>query len=467
MKVSTSVDASSARHIRLGLWASLRLMVLVCLAPTGSFGHAALQETNCKISLTPGSDLSLAHAVDLALCNNAEIESAAASVRIRAAQVGEAHSEYWPVLSATATELLETTRYPGSSTNPVTDDAVTLYGSLNWRLFDFGGRRADSKAAKLLLQVALSTQDATVQRVLGNVVESYFDAVSAKDLVLNKEADTTLGRETLASVDRRVHLGDASESDSFQARTFLARSTLQLNRAQRDYEKSLAVLAYAVGLPTGIQFNVRDDADAQLPDEDRSLSMWLEQARERHPAIVAARMDVDAAQAHVSSARSSDKPTVDLQVDYYANGYPQQGLGATRQRTTTVGISITIPLFDGFLNRYRVREAEASVLLKQAVLLDTERLTLTEIVKAYTDATAAQRNLGASETLLDTAAQSQMSSKRRYDAGVADIVEVLTTQIALADARQERVRCLADWRSARLQLLATSGVLNNLTPGLP
>jgi outer membrane protein len=132
----------------------------------------------------------------------------------------------------------------------------------------------------------------------------------------------------------------------------------------------------------------------------------------------------------------------------------------TRQRDTTVGIAITIPLFDGFLNRYRVRESEAIVRVKEAALTNTERGTLADIIKAYSDATAAAANLKDSQNLLDAAQASQASSKRRYEAGATDIVEVLNTQAALADARQERVRCLADWRSTRLRLLATSGALS-------
>ena len=103
--------------------------------------------------------------------------------------------------------------------------------------------------------------------------------------------------------------------------------------------------------------------------------------------------------------------------------------------------------------------------VKEAALIDTERVTLTEIVKAYSDATAAVANLDESQHLMEAAQASQMSSSRRYESGAADILELLTAQATLADARQERVRCLADWRSARLRLLATSGVLSNI--GLP
>lgn len=49
------------------------------------------------------------------------------------------------------------------------------------------------------------------------------------------------------------------------------------------------------------------------------------------------------------------------------------------------------------------------------------------------------------------------ASQRRYDKGAADIVEILSTQAALADAWNELVRCLAEMQSARLHLLASAG----------
>jgi len=213
-----------------------------------------------------------------------------------------------------------------------------------------------------------------------------------------------------------------------------------------------------------MHFDVPDEVDSPAAADDRSLSAWLNEARLTHPAILAARADLEAAQAQVRSARSAGLPTIDLQANYYANGFPQQGLATTRQRSATVGIGITIPLFDGFLNRYRVREAEATVSVKQALLIDTERLTLSEIVKAYSDASAAASNVRESQTLLEAATASSASSQRRYDSGAADILELLSTLGALADARQERVRSLAEWRSARLRLLATSGLLRTVDP---
>jgi outer membrane protein len=416
----------------------------------------------CAADKMTDHELTLARAVELALCGNAEIQSSAAAVRVRAAQVGQARAAYWPSLTASVTELEESTHYPRSQASSTSDTATTAYGAMTWRLFDFGGRRAGVRAAAKLLEAAFGAQDATIQKVLGSVVQAYFDAVTAKAVLESKTEDEMIASQTLASAERRVHQGDGAQSDALQARTALVHAAFESNRARATHEKSLAILSYTVGLPTGTSLEVTAGATASpTVADDKGLAAWLEDARQRHPAITAAQADLEAARAQVTAARSGGRPTVDLQANYYANGFPQQGLATTRQRSATVGIEITIPLFDGFLNRYKVREAQAMVQTKETALIDTQRLTLTEIIKAYADAAAAIGNLRESQSLLEAATASQTSSKRRYDAGAADILELLNTQAALADARQETVRSVADWHSARLRLLATSGLLSN------
>ncbi|HEV7814903.1 MAG TPA: TolC family protein, partial [Janthinobacterium sp.] len=54
---------------------------------------------------------------------------------------------------------------------------------------------------------------------------------------------------------------------------------------------------------------------------------------------------------------------------------------------------------------------------------------------------------------------------RKYAKGASDILDILNAQNALADARQERVTCVAEWRSARLRLLANTGQLGKTSLG--
>ena len=442
-----------------GLAVLLLGWVIASLGPPAAFGQVE-PTVPCGSLPLPAQDVTLTQAVDWALCRNADIQSAAATIRIRAAQVGQERAQYWPTLSGSASELRETTQYPGSRSPTSSDTATTIYGALTWRLLDFGGRSATVRAASELLEAAFASQDAKIQRVLAKVVQAYFDSVTARALVNAKTEDRALADQTVNSANHRLLRGNGAQSDALQARSALAHAELELNRTRAAYQKALAGLVYEAGLPIEASIGVALELESSpTPETQQALTTWLDAARRSHPAILAARADVAAAEAQVTAARSSGRPTLDFQANYYANGFPQQGLAANRQRSTTLGLAITIPLFDGFLTRYRVHEAEATVSLKESVLIDTERVTLTDIVNAYADATAAVGNLTAARDLLQAASAAQASSERRYAAGATDILELLTTQSTLSDARQEQIRSAADWRSARLRLLATSSLL--------
>lgn len=415
------------------------------------------------VDFDPGAPLPLAKAIDIALCNNARIRAAWVNIRVQDAALGRAKAAYWPTLSANVSGLTDRSSYPGTSFPTTTRTEETVYGSLTWRLFDFGGRAATRRAAEALLELAVASRDATIQKTLSSVVQAYFDGVTEKAVIDNKSDDEALARSTLASAQRKLVQGGVAQSDALQAATALARISLDKNRAQGEYEKAIAALVYLLGLPPNSALSLPEDVDMRTGNEEQDLSAWLKEAEQRHPAILAARAAVDAARQQVTVARAGGKPTLDLTGNYYQNAYPGQGLTSTNAKVTTFGLSVTVPLFDGFATHYKVRGAENTVKEKEAELQDTEQETLMEVVRAHAGAASSLRNLRVSEDLVQAAQESLESSRRRYSSGAANILELLSTQAALADARSERVRCLAEWRTARLILLTSAGLLNRMS----
>jgi outer membrane protein len=126
------------------------------------------------------------------------------------------------------------------------------------------------------------------------------------------------------------------------------------------------------------------------------------------------------------------------------------------------GLTINFPIFEGFASTYKIRGAQAQAELAEAQLQDTTLQILTDVVKAHADAVTSFGALKASERLLATAQAASESSQRRYDKNVADILEILNVQSALADAQQERIRAIAEYRSSRLRLLANAGILGSI-----
>jgi len=413
----------------------------------------------CPISKDFSKPLALAEAVDLALCNNPRIKTAWASIKVQASSVGEARSAYLPTLSGTTNFMRTHSAYPGSRVAATTTEGNTINGTLGWRLFDFGGREANRKSANSLLVAAITHHDATLQKTVADVVQAYFDAHTAKALFLAKEQNEAIARNTLETAQRREARGAVARSDMLQATTALAKASLDKNRAIGAYHKALSVLVYSLGVPTRTPIIMEEDFTDNGVLESKDLEDWLNMAARIHPAILSARAQWEASKLRIASTRSEGLPTVDFTANYYQNGYPGQGLSTNRSHVSTIGISISFPFFDGFSRTYKIRDAEAQVEQKKAELQDTEHSTLMEVVKAHADATSSLQNLQASENLLSAAQESLNASRRKYEKGAADILEILTTQAALADAQQERIRSLAEWRAARLRLLANVGVM--------
>ncbi|NUT62900.1 TolC family protein [Herbaspirillum sp. C9C3] len=408
-------------------------------------------------SFAPGKVLTLADAVDLALCHQPQIQAGWASIKLQAAQLGEARAAYLPTLGAGAS------RYRGSTSSDQGSSSRsigTLYATLTWRLLDFGGRSANQRAADVLLQAALASQDAALQKAMAGAVGLYYDAHSARAVVQARERGLQLARQVLETAIRREQRGVGALPETLQARSYVARAELELARANGQHRRSLVALAVGLGLldeaGDAPALTLSSEVEEDPLGLEQNLPGWLQSAKQYHPAILAARAQVEAAREKVTVVRSEGLPTLDLSASRFVNGRPNQGGGNRGDRETVVGLNLNIPIFEGFTRNYKIDGAQAQVELREAELRDVQAQVLGDIAITYAEATTALRSLASSRSLLEAAQRALQSVQRKYDAGSADIVEMLNAQSVLSEAELERIRSLSDWRSARLRLLANA-----------
>jgi len=405
------------------------------------------------------AQLSLEAAVDLAMCSNPQVRAAWAAIKVQAGAVGEARAAYLPTLTGSLSRLSDKTWFPDGTTAASHSTGNTVYAALTWRLLDFGGREASLSAAKNLLAAAMASHDATLQKTLTAVIQAYFDAQTAQAALSAKQQAAAIAASTLETARRKEARGAGSNGDTLQAQTTLARATLEMSRAAGDLDKTKAILVYAVGAAPGTTLSLESLGPPKASELAQPLADWLVQAEQGHPAIRAARAQVDAARARAEVARSEGLPSLDLSASFYQNGRPGQGLNTVQTRERLVGVTLNLPIFEGFARTYKIRGADALVEQRDAELRDIEHRVAMEVVQAYSDASSALKNLDASTSLLESAQLSLSSSQRKYEKGVSDVLEILSTQKALTDAWQERVRCLSEWRSASLRVVAAAGRL--------
>ncbi|MBY4922230.1 TolC family protein, partial [Burkholderia contaminans] len=382
---------------------------------------------------------------------------------------------YLPTLNATAGYERDTLRttYDASAFGlgdiGNSQNSSSKYGMLNltWVLFDFGKRSAALHQARQLLAAANATQDNVLQTVFFHAAKAWYAVRDAEASVDATRRSEDIARESLAEASAKHEAGVGTLSDQLQAQTTWRRAVLDRVSAEGDVRMAIGALAVSMGLDANTPLQL---AQTEPSPEDAGLSegvdRLIDEAKIHHPKLVAARAMLEAARANVDAMRAQGRPTVSLAGSLAQNNpsYQQQpvSLGSpsvSTSRGSTIGIQVTIPLFEGFASGYRTAQAQAQADAQEADLRDTELQVSLDVWESYQSLQTDTVNVGNSKDLLADAQRALDIARGRYKAGVGTFTELLNAQTALTEAQKQRLVAISKWRTARLKLAASLGNL--------
>ncbi|GBL32173.1 protein CyaE [Methylophilaceae bacterium] len=396
--------------------------------------------------------LSLVEVTEAALCHNPQTREVYANAKVQAAQVGVARSLFFPSVTDTlsATENKNRTTNYSNATNRIV---------ASYLLYDFGSRDANFENANQLLKAASATQNAIVQTVLLASVNAFYQ-VHASRAILNASIETErLSQESFKSAEAKYIAGVATPADKLQAQTSFANATLTKLRNEGTLKVAYGNLANVMGAPANINFQIADSKLDDIPELiDQDIDALIEQARLQRPDLIASEAQLKASLAKIESVKADAKPKVRIDA---SNQYDENLLGQTSQNTSQLGIFLSIPLFEGYKPTYLIRSAEATAELNASKRDQLKLQVSLDVWTAYQNLKTANESIAASNVLLLSAEESSRVALGRYKEGVGNIIDTLSAQSALANAKQQKIQSVLNWNIARTTLAQSIGVLDN------
>jgi TolC family type I secretion outer membrane protein len=408
--------------------------------------------------------LSLAEVIDIALRNNPLTKRSWAQARAAAAVLGEKRSEYFPEidLGATVTRQKSTT-FGGASTF-----YQTTYGpnaTLSWLLLDFGGRSGDVSEARQALFAADWSHNATLQNVILQVTSAYYLYGNAKELLVAQEASVKESQENYDAARARHDAGVATVADVLQARTALSQDELALETVRGQIQTIRGELATALGVPANIPVDTAElPRDVHVETVTASIDGLIDQAQKERPDLGAARAEAERAHAHVGTIRSGRLPVLSAFGNASRLSYASPS-GVPYRTTYSGGFELSLPLFDGGRRAYGVRQAQEEANAASATAQTLEQEVILQVWTSYYAVRTAAQRVRTSQDLLESASQAAEVTAGRYKSGVGSILDLLTSQRSLAQARAQEVQARSDWFQSLAQLAHDTGVLGPLPPG--
>lgn len=390
------------------------------------------------------------------LQGNQDLQAAAARYAQARALARQALASRLPSVDAAGSA----TRTRGSANAPRSNGVASLGDDYDaglqfaWEIDLFGRARNASLAARRRADASEADLGA-VQLALGAQLASTYFALRGADATLALLDDAAgLYERALGLTRNRYSGGIAAATDVDQAQTQLldARAQVAAVRLQR------ATLEHAIAVLVGVapaQFTLAASPGVVEPPPITPLlpsTLLL-----RRPDIARAERAVAAANADIGVARAAWFPVFTLRA---TGGYEATTTPAwfdAPSRYWAIGPAAVLPLLDGGARSARTRQARAG--LDEAVA--SYRQSVLVAWQEVEDQLAALHHLADEAAAEDAAAQSAQSSayhaQRRYEGGIADYVEVTSTQTAALQARRAALDARVRRLNAAVSLLRAVG----------
>jgi len=326
---------------------------------------------------------------------------------------------------------------------------------LNWELDLFGRLRNTAAAARDRVQASAADLAGVDLALRAELASSYFSLRGA-------DAEIRLLEDTIQAYDRAYELtrnryngGIAAATDVDQADTLrqTARAQLAAQRLQRaQFEHAIAVL---LGEPAS-RFTLEP---APFVGDPPPIALGLPSSLLlRRPDVASAERAVAAANAEIGVARAAWFPVFSLGAAIGYEGSSAASWFNAPSRFWSAGpAAAQLPLLDfgrrsGLNSQARAAHEEAVANYRKAALTAYQEVE---------DNLAALRHLAdevtANEAAAASAQRSAYHSGRRYAAGVADYVEVTTTETAFLQAQRDALEARVNRMNAAVGLVRALG----------
>lgn len=410
----------------------------------------------------------LRQCIDYATAHNVTILQAEITVKKSEVEANTAKWARLPNLSANGSQSFNWGRTQTAVKDADTGDYNTKYVNTSSRGTNlsltssvpiFTGFEIPSQynLSKLNLKASMADLQKAKEDLAINIASAYLQALFNKELHQVALGQVALSQEQYNRIETLEKLGKASVAELAEAKSRVARDELNVVQTFNNYRLSILDLTQLIELETPEGFEVADPDEAfhlnplTPPDEVYANAVL------NKPAIQAAQARLEGSKQSIKIAQSALYPSLNLNgsigTNYYStlNRTFSQQLGDNFSRY--VGLSLSIPIFNRFATRNRIRTAKLQRDDYALKLESTKKTLYKEIQQAWYNASAAESKYASSATAAEASKASFELTSKKYENGTA-------TAVAYNEAKQNLMKAQSDELQAKYEYIFRSKILD-------
>jgi outer membrane protein TolC len=448
------------RRLAPGFLLALVVALLAFLARA-----AAAQQTTADSTI----HLTLADAVRLAAQQNTAVQSARYRVEAAQARVTQSRADLLPNVSGLATEhratLNSAAAFPIELPIPGIDPRGSILGPLD--VFDARARLSQNvfdpaafarvKSAKTNAAAAGAGVGQSADAAAATAANAYLGVLRADAVYQARVQDSTLAADLLRIAQDQLKAGTGVALDVTRARSQLTGARTQLIVARNDRDRTRIELARTLSLPL-VNIELEDSLSTLPSNVAATEQAALATALSNRNDLRALELQAQASRQQASAIRAEALPTVGVLADY---GLSQRN-GRSFLPTYDLGVSLSVPIFDGFRREGRIEEQTSTARDLENRARDLRVQVEADVRTAVLNLASSTEAVAAARERLALAEQEVSQARERFQAGVAGNADVITAALSLNAARTLLVDALTSYQASRVALARAQGVISTL-----
>lgn len=465
-------------------------LVIITMVLLGSTANAQEADTTTiPEALGNQQVLKLTEAIQVALANNSEVKRSLFDLEIADKEVTKAWSSVLPDVSATAgyTRNLELPVFffpqnPNDPNSPLR--AIPVGEENNWQanlsveqtLFR-GEAFVGISSSKVFKAAQAENLRATTQQIVTQTRLAYYNVLVAEEQLRLQEATVERLEKNLAENRSRLKAGLIDEYAVLQVEVQLSNQKPQLTQARYDLQQAYRELKVVLGVPLDLEFSVQGDlnsyevtAQKAIDEKNKNLKQVdnmtpyqhnkeadvMDVATDLRGDIRVLETQNSLKEREIKAIKSRFLPS--LSASYNLGWRAEEpgtptffGNDRRRVRTQTVGLNLSIPIFQGF-------ERTANLDIAQIEKKDLEEQKRAAVRSAKNEIQSARESLNqAIETAparieaLELAREGYERAKARLEKGLGSQLDVTNAELQLREAEANYARMVYNYLSAKAQ----------------
>ncbi len=424
--------------------------------------------------------LDLNRSIELALQNATPVQLGTDTVRLSGIALLESYGRFLPNIQTSVGSFDQRGLSLLSGTALTAADAqfygmqYTLSASVN--LFNGFRDREHMRSMLSARDAASNSLDRARQQVSFDVAQAYYQVVLDRRLASVAQSNLALSKAREDQLAEQVRVGTKAPPDLYRQQAQARADEVAVIDANNrvDNDENALLIRLRIDPQQSHAFIEPTPDTTRLAAADLNLTTLNSQAQRVRPDLLAARNRITTDHHDMEAAHGEYLPQIALRFDYIGAGRvfgreivdgkdqlttDQRSFGSQLgdQRYGVLSLAASWNLFDGYRAKFDVERAAVAADRDRLNVEDLQLRISGELQAAIGNYRAADQKLTATASAVDAAQQAYDAVAGRYDVGLASVVDVLTAQTALTQARALREQAITNMALQKTVLRYASG----------